>query len=94
MSVHKSAPTNPPQYSIEDLGDSKSPLIASKSDVVKSLPFNPSKRKCGACNKIGTVQTAKGEYAEAHGDLPQNWSYWCQKHWDEGVELENEAMYG
>ena len=37
-------PTNPPQYSIEDLGDSKSPLIASKPDVVKSFTEVPSKR--------------------------------------------------
>ena len=39
----KNAP-NPPQYSIEDLGDSKSPQLGEQPSVVKSLPQAPSKR--------------------------------------------------
>lgn len=75
-------------------GASATPDEAKQPSVSKPLPFNPSKRKCTWCGKKATCQTTKGEHAEQAGHLPQNWDYYCDKCWDEGVELEHEAMYG
>lgn len=51
-------------------------------------------RKCTRCGKPATRQTTKGKYAEEHGHLPQNHGYYCDACWEEGMELEREAMYG
>lgn len=34
----------------------------------------------------------KGKHAQEANHRPVNWGYYCKKHWDEGVELEREAM--
>lgn len=52
------------------------------------------KRKCTNCGKPATTQTVKGKEAEESGHLPQNHGYYCSKCFDEGVEMENEAMHG
>jgi hypothetical protein len=49
---------------------------------------------CRNCRRWGTMQTAKGKYAQENLHRPVNWGYYCRKHWNEGVELENEAIYG
>ena len=53
--------------------------------------------KCSYCNRktpkvVG--QTEKGKYAEANNHLPRNWGFYCQRCYDEGMEIEREAMYG
>ena len=49
--------------------------------------------KCG-CGKPATNQTAKGEYNESLGALPQNHGWYCDKCMEEGIKMEEEAMYG
>ena len=50
-------------------------------------------RKCG-CGKPATRQTVRGEEAERANHLPQNHGYYCDRCFDEGLNLELEAMYG
>lgn len=52
--------------------------------------------KCSYCATKRKVvgQTVKGKDAQKNNNLPRNWGYYCQKCYDEGSELEREAMYG
>ena len=52
------------------------------------------KPKCNRCNRPATIQTANGKYQESIGALPQNFGWYCQKCFNEGLKIENEAMYG
>ena len=46
------------------------------------------KNYCTRCRKPAVKQTVRGK------DGGRNEGWYCQKHWDEGVAIENEAMYG
>ena len=50
-------------------------------------------RKC-ECGKIATTQTVQGEDAEKELHLPRNYSWYCDKCYEKGLKLENEAIYG
>ena len=50
-------------------------------------------RKC-SCGKPATCQTSKGVYNMELNGLPVNDGLWCDKCWDEGRKIEDEAMYG
>ena len=51
-------------------------------------------RVCSGCEKIATKQTERGKDSQKAGGLPQNDGWYCEDCWNEGVEIENEAMYG
>lgn len=51
-------------------------------------------RKCTWCGNPACKQTVKGKHNEEAKGLPQNDGWFCQKCWDKGTEIENEAMYG
>ena len=51
------------------------------------------KKKCIRCGKKATRQTANGKYQEEIGALPQNYGWFCDKCYEEGQAIENEAMY-
>lgn len=50
--------------------------------------------KCTWCGLTAIRQTTRGEHNQKTGGLPQNDGWFCQKCWDEGNEIEKEAMYG
>lgn len=62
-----------------------------KDDITNC--FTP---KCSFCHTKRKVvgQITKGKEAMDNNNLPRNWGYYCQKCYDEGMELEREAMYG
>jgi hypothetical protein len=47
-----------------------------------------------SCGKPATIQTTDGKYQESIGALPQNFGWYCKKCFEEGLKLENEAIYG
>ena len=49
---------------------------------------------CTQCVKPATKQTANGKYQEEIGALPQNFGWYCDKCMEEGIKMEQEAMYG
>lgn len=51
-------------------------------------------RKCTWCGKKATRQTVKGKDNEEAGGLPVNDGWFCDKCWDKGLKIEEEAMYG
>ncbi len=52
------------------------------------------KEKCTRCDKPATTQTEQGKGNEKLGGLPVNNGYYCSKCYQEGLDIENEAMYG
>jgi hypothetical protein len=63
-----------------------------KSDIEHG--FIPKCSFCGIKSRKVVGQVAKGKSAQEGNHLPRNWGYYCQKCYDEGMELEREAMYG
>lgn len=55
--------------------------------------FNCFIPKCG-CGRRAITQTIRGKYEQDNLHRPVNWGYFCKKCFDEGLKLENEAMYG
>ena len=51
-------------------------------------------RKCTQCGKKASRQTVKGKSNQDSGGNPVNDGWYCGNCWDEGVKMENEAMYG
>ena len=51
-------------------------------------------KKCTCCNKKATKQTENGKDNEKNGCLPINDGWYCNKCWEEGVKIEEDAMYG
>ena len=51
----------------------------------------PEDKKC-SCGKPAKTQTADGVYQQRIGGLIQNHGYYCDKCFEEGLELEKEAM--
>ena len=47
--------------------------------------------KC-SCGKRATVQTERGKDAQKNLHRPCNWGWYCKKCFEEGLELEREAM--
>ena len=58
------------------------------------IVLNNMKRKCTRCGKKATKQTVKGKQSEERKGLPQNHGYFCDKCFEKGLKLEEEAMYG
>lgn len=52
------------------------------------------KRECTWCDKPATRQTTRGEENEKSSGLPINDGCFCDKCWEEGSNLEKEAIYG
>lgn len=63
-----------------------------KSDILSG--FKPICSYCGIKSRKVVGQTTKGEHAQKDNHLPRNWGYYCQRCYDEGMEMEREAMYG
>lgn len=63
-----------------------------KGDILAC--FTPKCSYCGRKTAKVVGQTTKGKHAQEANHLPRNWGYYCQKCYDEGMELEREAMYG
>lgn len=63
-----------------------------KSDILSC--FIPICSYCGFKSRKVVGQTAKGKTAQEDNHLPRNWGYYCQRCYNEGMQRENEAMYG
>ena len=63
-----------------------------KGDIMAG--FTPKCSYCGIKSRKVVGQVAKGITAQDQNHLPRNWGYYCQRCYDEGMELEREAMYG
>ncbi len=50
--------------------------------------------KCTRCDELATTQTVRGKDSEDNFNLPQNYGWYCDKCYQEGLEMEKEAMYG
>ena len=50
--------------------------------------------KCTYCGKKATIQTPKGKYQESIGAKPSDWGWYCKKCNEEGMRMEEEAIYG
>lgn len=63
-----------------------------KGDILAC--FMPKCSYCRIKSRKVVGQTVKGKYAQDDNHLPRNWGFYCQRCYDEGSELEREAMYG
>lgn len=63
-----------------------------KGDILAN--FIPKCSYCGIKSRKVVGQLTKGIDAQKYNHLPRNWGYYCQQCYDEGMELEREAMYG
>jgi len=51
-------------------------------------------RKCTWCGKKATRQTVRGKENQESNGLPQNDGWFCDNCWEEGDDLEKDAIYG
>lgn len=51
------------------------------------------KKKC-SCGALATKQTVRGAEAEEAKHHPNNFGYYCDKCYEEGLQIEKEAMGG
>lgn len=72
----------------EIIGEIEKHLDWWKEDIVGC--FIP---KC-SCGKPATTQTEKGKDAQKNNHRPVNWGYYCDKCYEEGLKMEEEAMFG
>jgi hypothetical protein len=72
-------------------GEKTKTLDLWKGDILTG--FIPKCSFCGTKRKV-VGQLTKGVDAMNDNHLPRNWNYYCQKCYDEGMEMEREAMYG
>lgn len=74
---------------IKEAVEEKNKRLGFFSEDIKNC-FTP---KC-SCGKKATMQTERGKYAQERNHRPCNWGYYCNKCYEEGLEIEKEAMYG